>query len=135
MKEFQFDASQIVRPQENDNRKPPRINQNLLVQVREGDRLRDAITADFSLSGMQLRLPLPLEAQLNKPLQLLLQLPHDSKEDYIKQDPVELTGKVLWSRDTANGHLYGLTFLSPSAEQQEMLKRCFEYYSHSPTFH
>ncbi|AXE32100.1 chemotaxis protein [Chromobacterium phragmitis] len=135
MQQFQFDPNWMATPQANDNRKTPRVSKNLLVQVHEGERLRDAITADFSMSGLQLRLPLPLDVPMDKPLQLKLQLPRDSIEDYVSQEPLELKAKLLWSKETDEGHLYGLTFIGPSLQQQDRLRQCFEFYSQSPHFH
>ncbi|UTH73803.1 PilZ domain-containing protein [Chromobacterium sp. IIBBL 290-4] len=135
MKQFQFDPNWTAKPADNESRRVPRVSKNMLVQVREGERLRDAITVDFSMTGLQLRTPLPLaDAKVGSLLKLQMQLPHDSIEQYTRQDPLEIQAKLLWERAGKEGQLYGMEFSRPSPEQQERLRQCFAFYSQSPSY-
>jgi methyl-accepting chemotaxis protein len=134
MKQFSFDLNCQSPQIENEKRKHPRVRKNLLVQVVEGTRLRDAITVDFSMTGLQLRVPLPLDAKVVDHVTLRLQLPHDSIDSYSNQTPLEIRGNVLWVRNTTDGELYGIQFSHVDHKQKEQLHNCFIFYSQSPTY-
>ncbi|WP_374555534.1 methyl-accepting chemotaxis protein [Aquitalea pelogenes] len=131
MESFQFDQSSQVEAIANDNRRLPRVRQHILVQVKDGDQLRDAITEDFSLSGIKLRLPLALNRAEHSLMQLQVLLPHDSIDDYREQAPLKLTARVKWLQAENNGEIYGLEFVDISPRQQDELKACFEFFNHS----
>jgi methyl-accepting chemotaxis protein len=118
MESFQFDQSSQIEAIANDNRKLPRVRQHILVQVKDGDQLRDAITEDFSLSGIKLRLPLALNRAEQSLMQLQVLLPHDSIDDYREQAPLKLTARVKWMQAEDNGEIYGLEFVDISQRQK-----------------
>ncbi|MDF0604265.1 methyl-accepting chemotaxis protein [Neisseriaceae bacterium TC5R-5] len=134
MKQFKFDPNWEVDVSDNELRKAPRVKKNLLVQVVEGLKVRDTITVDFSMTGLQLRVPMALQAKDNGSMSLRLQVPHDSIEAYTQQVPLEIGGKVLWLRETDEGVLYGVEFNAMNTKQREQLEQCFAFYSQSPKY-
>lgn len=134
MEYFQFDEKFPAMPIENDNRKLPRLHQHILVQVKDGDYFRDAITDDFSLSGVKLRLPLALHFTKGELIELQVALPQDSIDEYRKQDPLRLTACVKWIKKENNGEIYGLEFKNIQPSQQIKIKYCFDFYNQSSTF-
>ncbi|KJV25144.1 hypothetical protein VI06_19805 [Aquitalea magnusonii] len=134
MEQFQFDQSVMVQPAENENRKLPRLQQHILVQVQHGGQWRDAITEDFSLSGLRLRLPVALGLPQGSRMQLLILMPYDSIEEYRSQAPLEMEARVMWVQTKDSGEAYGLEFLTRGAKQQAALKSCFAFFKQSATF-
>ena len=134
MEEFTFDTECTSQAQDNEHRRAPRLQQNLLVQVMEGRRLRDAITVDFSLTGVKLRVPLPLEADVGNNIEIRMLLPEDNIEDYHNQIPLTLQSRVLWIQPSSQGQLFGLEFINLSQTDQAKLEKCFAFYQHSPQY-
>ncbi|WP_137009945.1 methyl-accepting chemotaxis protein [Aquitalea aquatilis] len=134
MEQFQFDQSVMVQPAENENRKLPRLQQHILVQVKHGAQWRDAITEDFSLSGLRLRLPVALGLSQGSRMQLLILMPYDRIEEYRSQAPLEMEARVMWVQTKDSGEAYGLEFITRGAKQQAALKSCFAFFKQSATF-
>ncbi|OQS41706.1 hypothetical protein B0T45_08210 [Chromobacterium haemolyticum] len=134
MSHFQFDENFPALPAENESRKLPRMRQHILVQVKDGDNFRDAITDDFSLSGVKLRLPLALHFAKGELIELQVALPQDSIEDYRKQEPLLLSACVKWIKKESDGEIYGLEFKNIQPNQQTKIKYCFDFYNQSSTF-
>ncbi|WP_047236598.1 methyl-accepting chemotaxis protein [Chromobacterium subtsugae] len=134
MEKFRFDPNWTPTARSNEHRRHPRVNKNLLVQVDDGGQKRDATTVDFSLTGLQLRLPMPLQAKAGSELPLSIQLPQDSIERYSKQQPLTLTAKLLWTRKTEEGELYGFSFGRPNPQQLAQLEQAFMFFCHNPIY-
>ncbi|MDN0076796.1 methyl-accepting chemotaxis protein [Crenobacter sp. SG2303] len=134
MKQFSFEHGADVPLRANEKRQLPRVKKSLLVEVSEEGQPRDAITVDFSMKGLQMRVPVPLQAKQGDLLALRLRVPHDAIGTYSNQTPLDISGRVLWERPSELGKLYGVTFGPTSPQQQKQLQQCFDYYNQSSTF-
>jgi len=131
---FRFDSNWVDVPIANEHRKVPRISNHLLVRLDDQGSEREAITADFSLSGMRLRVPQPLKSNASDTLRMRIMMPADGLDEYEHQNPLEISGRVLWTRDSDEGVLYGVEFQAVGAQQSEQLARCFAFFNHKPTY-
>ncbi len=109
-----------------EKRSYPRVEQSLLVRVRRGDEVFDAITSDLSLAGLQLRSHERFTEQ--EQLQLELLLPQSEPAAYAQQQPLTVTGRVCWHRHAADGEHYGVAFTDLTDSQRAQIKQCFAFY-------
>ena len=133
MKGFVFDHHQddTVRIG-SEKRRHPRVQHTLLVNVRQGEREIESLAKDFSMTGMKLLLPEPVDASKNIDMDILL--PSEDPEAYRNQDPLRISGRIVWSRQEKGGQLYGVEFVSQDAMQKKQIGRCFEFFNKRPEF-
>ncbi len=132
---FRFDQSQVVDPIPNEHRRSPRYEDKLLVVVSDRDGEVEALTADISLSGARIRVPLPLAAKIQDQLELRVMVPASNLSDYGHQQPAHLKAKILWQNNGGDeGVYYGLEFVGLDARQRADLERCFAYFNQAPQF-
>lgn len=132
MSNFTFDTTNFVQSTDHENRKDPRAQNGLLTIVIECDGSKinvEGITSDFSMSGLQLRLPATAELKKNSQLTLEIMTPHDSLNAYQKQQPLRLDSKIVWIKGQGLNALYGLEFLHLNNQQTKRLEECFGYFS------
>ena len=135
MDKFRFDRQMMTTPAEHELRRHPRAKNGLLAWVcSDGKRIAEGITSDFSLSGVQLRLPLDSMIGVGARITLEIMTPHSSIEEYQNQHPLRTEAHVVWRRATGSHTLYGLEFEKLTSEQESRLARCFEYFSKNPRF-
>ena len=126
---FVFDSQVLHKPAPNEHRKAPRVAKNLMVKVADQRGEHFAVTADFSMTGMRLRLPVSLDAKEDSRVQLHILIPHDGKEEYLQQQPLAIPARVQWVSSGDEGHLYGVEFEQVDSSKKERLDRCFAYYN------
>ncbi|WP_446807883.1 methyl-accepting chemotaxis protein [Methylomonas sp. 2BW1-5-20] len=135
LEHFSFNAQWKATPAANENRKFPRSSHYLLAHIEIDDYVLDGVTADFSMTGACLRLPLPLPCQVNSSICIQLRIPSDNIEQYEAQLPLELDCKIVWHKNIDGEHHYGVKFsefLSP--ESTNGLKACFAFFNHASTY-
>ena len=131
---FAFDQTRIVQPVANEHRKAPRYDNHLLVHLDDQGLKREALTADISLTGLRLRVPLPLATEVQQMLTMQLMMPLDNLDAYADQDPVNLSGRVLWRKNSPEGIFYGIELSQLTARQRQQLEQCFAYFSQQPSY-
>ncbi|CAK0759145.1 methyl-accepting chemotaxis protein [Gammaproteobacteria bacterium] len=130
---FRFDRHWISQPIANEHRKVPRAPNYLLVHINAGNKRYESITADFSLTGMRLRLSDNLlDKGATYPMELMV--PYENIEKYKNQTPIRLTGKIVWHRPEKGQQYYGVEFVKPDRYQQVELQRCFEFFNRSAQY-
>lgn len=117
----QQDASVIEK------RNSPRAEYRLRVQARQGGKLLGGSCIDFSMTGMKLRLQEKLSSE-NK-LDLEVFIPYENYRQYESQEPVKLTGQVIWKREEGQYVLHGIKFTDVNAAANGGLKNCFAYFT------
>ncbi|WP_425287516.1 PilZ domain-containing protein [Pseudomonas panipatensis] len=134
MQSFHFDSLQTVVPAPDDQRKTPRVMQNLMVEVRDGGREQFATSADFSMSGIRLKLAQPLQAGKGDSLELLIRQPSDNRAEYDRQQPFPVKARVKWQTQGEGSYNYGLAFETLDASARDKLKACITYYNQAPFY-
>ncbi len=131
MGHFRFDEKWVAVPQQNENRQFPRANNYLLVHFDIAGKGYDGVTADFSMSGVQLRMPKAMPCQIKDVVTMKMNLPYDTLEQYEVGLPFEVKGQILWVREEKGHFLYGLQYAEEvsSGQKAEQLKTCFQYFS------
>ncbi|WGS85788.1 methyl-accepting chemotaxis protein [Methylomonas sp. UP202] len=135
LEHFSFDANRKTTPIPNEHRRFPRTSHYLLAHIDAKNRSLDGVTADFSMSGACLRLPLPLPCGENETIAVQLRIPYDNIDQYAHQAPLELDCRIVWYKVVDDEHHYGVKFpesLSPAAVNG--LKTCFDFFNHASTY-
>jgi methyl-accepting chemotaxis protein len=132
MSGFSFEQLTIIEPTQNEKRRSPRAHNNLLVKISQGSQKLEGITNDFSMTGMKLSLPHPLEPDVR--LDLGIYLPYGDVEKYKSQIPVNLIGRIAWQRDVGNVNLCGVEFVQLDEAKRGYLKTCFSFFNKKAEF-
>ena len=128
MSGFQFPReSAIVRPA-GDKRAYPRAPSSLRVNVRQNGLLFEGVSLDVSLSGLRVVLAESLADK--QPVSLELFPPAENLDEFRRQPPLVMDGRVMWVRDQDEKHLYGVHFENLTPEARQALKRSVEYFNH-----
>lgn len=132
MSGFKFNSGLLIEAAQQEKRRTPRAQNSLRVKVSQNGTILDAVTSDFSLTGMCLRLPQP--AGDHERLDLSLFLPHDNLSQYEKQEPLRMTGRVSWQRQDGRNYLCGIEFVEVGAANRERIRQCFSYFRKNAEF-
>ena len=131
---FRFDATIGNVPEPNELRKAPRVDKHLLIRIDDQGIERDAVTADFSMTGLRLRLPQPMTSAVGATVTLQVLTPTENLTDYTRQAPLVIKGRLAWQRSTPEGVYYGVEFVETNATQQTRLAACFAFYNTEPWY-
>ncbi len=134
MAQFTFAAKTEVARNEHEMRRAPRMHQHMMVKMEADGQFHEAITEDFSMTGLCLRSVQQLAIEQQREVSLHIYAPQPSLEHYRNQTPLAVTARVMWSREADEGALYGLEFTRLTAASERALKACFEHYALAPTF-
>ncbi len=132
MSGFTFDSINVIEPMQNEKRTYPRANNRLLVGATQGDKYLECSSLDFSLAGMRLMLSDKLDAA--HPVELAVCLPLDDLNQYEKQEPLKLRGRVRWQRVEDGKLQCGIAFEGMSEDANRRLRGCFQYFHKTPEF-
>jgi methyl-accepting chemotaxis protein len=134
---FTFDTTSTITPNSvHEARRNPRAQNSLLVMLKNDD-LRQAlkgISSDFSVSGMQLRLPGSVQVASGSRVELDIMTPFKSLEEYDRQTPLRVAARVVWIRPERENTLLGLEFMNLSSSQTQRLESCFQHFNKNPRF-
>ncbi|HJW27427.1 MAG TPA: methyl-accepting chemotaxis protein [Rhodocyclaceae bacterium] len=132
MSGFVFNKDSTIAAARHEKRSHPRVENNLLLQVTQDGVVTEALSKDFSLAGMSLVLPAPL--QEGKPLTLGVFLPSDDLGHYSRQQPLEVEARIAWQRREDGKALCGVQFANLDDTARTRLRECFAFYNKSPEF-
>ncbi|MBD9356658.1 methyl-accepting chemotaxis protein [Methylomonas albis] len=135
LEHFSFNSQWTTKPSANENRKFPRSDHYLLAHIEIDDLVLDGVTADFSMSGACLRMPIALPRPVNSAIAIQLRIPYDNIQQYETQPPLELACSIVWYKTVDGEHHYGVKFnefLPPETTQS--LKTCFAFFNQSATY-
>jgi methyl-accepting chemotaxis protein len=131
MSRFTFDTTSAIAPKDHEKRRAPRTSNGRLVTLKSAGLSSPAkgITNDFSLTGMQLRLPGENELSKGSFVELEVMSPCESLSKYEKQTPITIPAKVVWCRRQGSNTYFGLDYTGISKEQEQRLESCFSYFN------
>lgn len=132
MSGFTFTSGIVIEAAQNEHRRAPRAQNSLLVKIAQGGNMVEAVSSDFSLTGLRLRLPQPLKER--EQIDLSLYLPNDNLDQYEHQNPLHLKGRVSWQRKEGSNHLCGVEFVNVDENMLSKLKKCFEFFHKNAEF-
>ena len=129
---FTFENVHVVELAQHEKRTHPRITNKLLVKALQGGGVIEGSTVDFSMTGMRLALNDKLDDK--QLVGLAVYLPQGDLEQYERQDPLELKGRITWQRLEGGKNLYGIAFEGISDDANRKMRECFQYYNKTPEF-
>jgi len=130
--EFTFEHCEQATQAPDEQRRHPRLEQRLRVVVMNGDQRLEGSCLDLSLTGMKLRLRESLDN--GHAIHCGLYLPYDDLEEYRRQEPLSLDGRVVWARSEGGFNLHGVQFDTLPTAAQERLRDCFAYFQRNPEY-
>ena len=131
MGRFAFEKHQQVNTIDNEKRRYPRARNGLLVKLYgEGGSRIEGVSSDFSMSGMQLRLPVGTNVAEGGRERIDLFTPVSSVEEYKRQQPLHLEVQFKWIKPGSDALICGVEYKADALrpEQQQRLKQCFDYF-------
>lgn len=134
---FSFSDDNEIKRTQNENRRTPRAQNGLMVLLRHPG-VRDemkGITNDFSMSGLQLRLAQTVSLEKDCQVELSIMTPAVSLEEYERQVPLQIAGRMVWSRSSDSGTTCGIDFGSLDETQRRRLESAFAHFRKNPQFH
>ncbi|BCG46620.1 Methyl-accepting chemotaxis sensor/transducer protein [Citrifermentans bremense] len=133
---FTFATETEIERSEREQRHYPRAHNGLLAVIRETGSQQEVqgITSDFSMSGLQLRIPKEAEIKEGQLVEVQVMTPGTSLEDFENQVPLKVAARVVWRRVNAAGAACGLEFKSLDPAQQQRLQTCFRHFKKNSHF-
>ena len=129
---FSFQRDSTANRIDHEKRSAPRLQNHLRVLVQSGDQVHEAVSRDFSMTGIQLRMKHALEKGAQVTLRVFV--PHNSLQEYQSQSALMLQSTVLWRRQDGDHHLCGFQFKSLTPQQEQGMKQCFDYFNKLPYY-
>jgi methyl-accepting chemotaxis protein len=117
-----------------EKRKFPRLERGMLVLVasQAGNGGMESMATDLSLSGMKLIVPKNLDKEL--PVNLSIQMPAETLEEYQKQKPLVVEARICWQRMENGRPTCGLEFKGLTQWQRDALGKVFGFYHRAPIY-
>lgn len=134
MQQFQFNRRTHYAARPGELRTQPRLGGSYRVRVLvTGGSGFEAIATEMSMKGMRLHCESKLdEGEIYK---FEIFPPSDDLNQYTRQDPVKVEGRVVWYRESNSSEgAAGIHFRSLNDEQIKSLTRCFEFFGKASTF-
>ena len=125
--QFTFEPDDAVESSPHELRTSPRVDRHLRVSAVQNKLSYESICRDFSMTGIQLRTKEKLDPKAK--LQLSVYLPYGNLSDYGNQEPLKLTGKIVWQKTEEVGYACGVKFDELDPAQRKKMQACFHYYN------
>ena len=132
LKGFNFSSEKRAESYTHDKRQAPRAQNSLLVKVAQNGNEQDAVSSDFSMVGLRLRLANPVDEKIN--LALSIRQPSDDLNRYASQPLISLEGRVAWQRKEGDKYLCGVEFVGMNDRKRDAIRQCFEFFRQNPEF-
>ncbi len=132
MSGFKFANGIMIEAAQHEKRRVPRAQNSLLVKLIQDGQTIDALSSDFSMTGLRLRLTQSINDR--EPIELAINLPNQDLNQYERQDVLRIKGRVHWQRKDGEDQLCGVEFINVDESQRHSLKKCFEFYNKNATF-
>ncbi len=132
MSGFTFSSGLEIEAAQHEKRRVPRANNSLRVKITQGDAMFEAVASDFSLKGLRLRLTQPVHER--EPLDLALYLPNEDLNQYARQEPLRVDGRVAWQRKDGSNYQCGVELQNLDDAKLKLMKKCFEFYNKNAEF-
>jgi methyl-accepting chemotaxis protein len=123
---FEFQRDVHAHRASGDKRTYPRADNSLRVNVHVDGTLFEGVSRDLSLSGMRLAVNANLVERSLMPLDVYL--PCASLDEFRRQKPMVVQGRVMWRRNESGGQQYGIQFESLTDKDKSALRACLLYF-------
>jgi methyl-accepting chemotaxis protein len=84
------------------------------------------------MTGAQLRTRRPIVE--NAPVSICLYQPHDDIDSYQQQEPLRLTGRLVWQEADDRDFRSGIEFDPCDDAQRLQIQKCFDYFGKNSSF-
>ena len=125
--EFDTDNVKPSIREPNEKRLHPRIDNQIKVELSQGDDCIEGLTKDISLSGLHVKCAGNQHLPLNKNINVRIYMPKEKSTS--KQQSIDITGKIIREEHQATGYYYGLTFNHIDKQTQDSLQHIFDYFA------
>ena len=132
MSGFTFTNQIVIAATQHEKRGAPRAQNSLRIKVSQGGNTMEAVSSDFSLTGVRLRLTRPLNEE--EEMDLSLYLPHEDLGQYESQAPLRVAGRIAWQQKDNGNYLCGVEFVNLDEGKRDMLKQCFVFFRKNAEF-
>jgi len=135
MAKFNFEPAIIEEaPRVNEQRRHPRADLPLLVNVQFGECKAEAVSGDLSLSGMVLRMRDDLGIQIGDNIDLLLKMPAEQIDGFHGTPRINLNANIVRLEQQDQQTLCGVQFSDVDDDKKVALESCIKFYNVSPRF-
>ncbi len=129
---FEFQRGLVVTRQSGEKRVFPRAANSLRVNLRHAGKTYEAVSHDLSLAGM--RIDLNADIPDASPVELDLYLPRPTLEEFRRQTPLKLRGRLAWKKTKSGIQQCGIAFDQLNTQQHDALKRGIQYFEKSEVY-
>lgn len=95
--------------------------------TRDGEKMA-ALARNFSEGGLLLVVPRELRIAHGNILELEIKLPDDKLEDYLRQPPLTVSGRVVRVEHRGDSDQLGIEFLNVGPQLLQQLRSALQYY-------
>lgn len=135
LSKFKFEHDTVEEiPLINEQRKHPRADLSLLVNVQFGDTKVEALTGDLSLTGMVIRMPDNLNLKTGDYVTISMMLPAEKYSGYQQTPRIRLKARIVRITPEENNVLCGVEFTEVDKDQKAALEKCIAFYNISPEY-
>ncbi len=132
MSGFTFTSGIVIEAAQHEKRHMPRAQNSLLVKMSQGGQTIEGVTSDFSMTGLRIRLPQPVNE--SEQADLSIYMPNEDLKQYERQEPFRIKGRILWQRKEAGDYMCGVEFVNADEGKRNMIKKCFAFFNKNPEF-
>jgi len=130
--DFNFSRQTDIPSKPNEQRRSPRLENHVRVQIQTDEETIEAVSEDISLTGMRLRMSRKPYHQGS--VTALVFSPNKSLENYSTQKPVAIHANVCWESDKEGDHYLGIDYSTLNPQQQQTIEDCFAFFEKSPYY-
>ncbi len=123
---FQTDTPAAQDRTDNEQRRHPRIDNQIKVMLHQGSNHIEGITQDISMSGLQIKCTKELDATQDLDLEIHLYLPKGEHE--VEDEVLRVKGYIVRSDAKPDGVFYGIKFRRIAGADKSQLKKVFEHF-------
>jgi methyl-accepting chemotaxis protein len=121
---FQNDTSRDKK--KNEHRRSPRVQNRLRMVLKQEDVESEALTINFSMTGAQV---LTRHAVKDKQaVEVSLYAPNEDMEAYKRQEPIRLSGHIVWQCPDGLNYKCGVQYDEISSANRAQMEKCFRYF-------
>lgn len=132
MQGFSFHNDAMITRTQHESRSDPRAHNQLRMVLRQEDVESEAVTVNFSMSGVQLLTHHSLKAEL--PVDISLYIPDSDMDAFKNQNPIRLSGNIVWQNQDGKDFKCGVRYDEVTSTNRELMQKCFEYFGKNSEF-
>ena len=127
MSGFQFSRDLSCARPAGEKRAFPRAENSLRVDVQHQGKAFEGVSLDLSLSGLRLGLSADLPVQGLVDLEVYL--PRNNLDEFRRQQPLHLRGRIMWRKPDGENFQYGVQFEQLAETAKQALRQAVSYFN------